>query len=191
MEGGTSAVADKVKLAIGQRLWYKNKETALIGYVIVERVYDEFFVYRLNGTERRGSYEWIGTRLYCSMFDIPLSNKIEDKTRRAIRKNKPLPKLKYKNGYNFRVNETERPLLSRAPKMSSVQTHAVSDVSLDSSIKRIPSCDICALRKNGSCGSLSNQLCEDYRPTQYISKEELDSFPEFGLATSIRMRGKK
>ena len=184
-------MADKVKLNVGQRLWYRNKETDLVGYVLVKRVYDEFFIYQLEDKEHRGSYEWIGTRLYCSLFDIPLSDKVTEKARKAARKNLPLPKLKYKTGYNFRVTEMERPLLNRANNSMNKQSESHNGEVHETFVKRTPSCDICALRKNGSCGSLSNQLCEDYKPTQYISKEEMESYPEYGLATSIRMHGKK
>lgn len=184
-------MADSVKLTAGQRLWYKNKETDLVGYVLVKRVYDEFFIYQLNDSEHRGSYDWIGTRLYPSLFDMPLSQKVNEKAQREIRKSKPLPKFKYKSGYNFRVSETNHPLPHRTTKVSSEQTSSTNEGTLVPPVNRTASCEICALRKNGTCSSLSNQLCEDYRPTQYISKEELNSYPEYGLATSIRLRGKK
>ena len=178
---------EKAKLTTGQRLWYKNKDTDLVGYVIVKRVYDEFFIYQLEEKEHRGNYEWIGTRLYYSLFDIPLSEKITEKARKAARKKLPLPKLKYKTGYNFRVTEMERPLVNRANHSKNSQSEPYNGEVHETFVERTPSCDICALRKNGTCGSLSNQLCEDYRPTQYISKEEMESFPEFGDATAFRL----
>ena len=184
-------MADRTKLTAGQRLWYKNKDTDLVGYVLVKRVYDEFYIYQMNDSEHRGSYDWIGTRLYSSLFEIPLSEKVNEKALREIRKSKPLPRFKYKSGYNFRVVETNTPLLHRNPKMPDEQISSTNEDTLDSPVKRTASCEICALRKNGTCSSLSNQLCEDYRPTQYISKEELNSYPKYGLATSIRLRGKK
>ena len=49
-------------------------------------------------------------------------------------------------------------------------------------------CDRCALRVNGSCGQLSNNVCDDYRPVQHIPKEEFDNFPKYGDATAYKMR---
>ena len=184
-------MSDIAKLTVGQRLWYKNKDTDLVGYVLVKRVYGEFFIYQLDGTEHRGSYDWIGTRLYSSLFDIPLSEQVNEKVRKNIRKSKPLPNFKYKSGYNFRVVDTDRPLLYRTSKGPGEQVSGSSKSAIEHPVKRTASCEICALRKNGTCSSLSNQLCEDYRPTQCISKEEMESYPEYGLATSIRLRGKK
>ena len=188
----SGAVMDGIiKLTAGQRLWYKNKDTDLVGYVQVKRVYDDFFIYELNDSEHRGSYSWIGTRLFLSLFDIPLSEKVAEKKRRNIRKYEPLPKFKYKGGYHFRVDGAERPLPARSPKVPEKPTTQSAEAMPEQPVIRAASCDICALRKNGTGGSLSNQLCEDYRPTQFISQAELDSFPKFGLATEIRTRRKK
>ncbi len=52
--------------------------------------------------------------------------------------------------------------------------------------KIVKSCDLCKYRRNGTCGQLKDQICNDYIPIPYISKEEMDNWPKYGDATAIR-----
>lgn len=170
---------DNSTLRVGQRLWYKNKNTDKVGFVLVERLYRDFFVYQMNGESHKGKYEWIGKRLYHSLFDIPLTQQVVT----TVRKKSPIsPKKAVRMQQGIYRSQPSR---KRTPPPTVPQ---VIPAPTPPPPPRTPSCDICALRKNGTCGSLSNQLCEDYKPTQYISKEELDSFPEFGDATAFRLK---
>lgn len=46
------------------------------------------------------------------------------------------------------------------------------------------SCDTCFLRVSEQCSSLSNILCEDYRPGVFVSREEMELWPTGGDATT-------
>ena len=50
----------------------------------------------------------------------------------------------------------------------------------------VKSCNLCKYRKNGTCGQLKDQICSDYIPIPYVSKEEIDNWPKYGDATAIR-----
>ena len=52
--------------------------------------------------------------------------------------------------------------------------------------KIVKSCDLCKYRRNGTCGQLKDQVCNDYIPIPYISKEEMDNWPKYGAATAMR-----
>lgn len=158
---------DNSKLQVGQKLWYVNKHNDKVGFVLVEQIFDDCFAYRMADEKlHKGYFDWIGKRLYLSLFDIPF----RQSNITTIRSDPPvLPKTQaYQPQTVYRPPPIPEPIPPPPP--------------------RTPACDICALRKNGTCGSLSNQLCEDYKPTQYISKEELDTFPEFGDATAFRLK---
>ena len=170
---------EKAKLTTGQRLWYRNKKSGKVGYVVVDQIHEDDFYFYFDGKQYTLSLDVIGTRLYLSPHDLmkvlsqdesggkittvyaekwEYTGRLPEKME-WIQKDVPVPRV-----------EAYQPVYSPPPPPN-----------------RTPACEICALRKNGTCGSLSNQLCEDYRPTQYISKEEMESFPEFGDATAFRL----
>lgn len=166
----------------GQRLWYKHKENNKVGYIIVEQVHGDCFSFILDGKRFCLSDSVIGTRLYRSLFDIPMTP--TDKPEQWVAESE-----KKKRICSQKQNPPKR--MQKVRQQTKQVASLLPEAPVELPPRREPSCEICALRKNGSCGSLKNQLCEDYRPTQYLSKTELDSFPKYGLATEIRMRGKK
>ena len=171
---------DHSKLKVGQRLWYKNKHNDKFGFVLVEQIFDDCFAYRMSDEKlHKGYFDWIGKRLYLSLFDIP-STQYHITT---IRSTPPVPPKK--QAYQSQIVYPPPPL--RKASLASATPPPIPEPTPPTP-PRTPSCDICALRKNGTCGSLSNQLCEDFKPTQFISKEDVDSFPEFGDATAFRLK---
>ena len=58
-------------------------------------------------------------------------------------------------------------------------------------ITTVKACSNCFLRYSGECTSLRNELCEDYRAKQTITKVEMDEWPTHGDATAFRIKKRK
>lgn len=56
---------------------------------------------------------------------------------------------------------------------------------------QIPSCRNCFHRASGECTSLKNNLCEDYQRKQSVEESEKKNWPEYGDATTLRMKHRK
>lgn len=160
----------------GQRLWYIHKQNKTVKWVAVERVMPDGFEILFDGKVHKLSYDAIGTRL----FDSPLRLPVPKVT---VKRSSP-PKIDARPAYKLQYVR-EKPAQKPVLPCETAVTVSVPEP------KRTPACSICALRKNGTCGSPSDRLCEDYRPTQHISDTERDSFPRYGDATLFRRRSKK
>ena len=52
-------------------------------------------------------------------------------------------------------------------------------------------CNNCFLRYNGTCTSLSEIVCEDYRMRQMLPQDEIDNWPRYGDATAYKLKDKQ
>lgn len=171
------------KLRVGQRLWYQNKDNNKVGYIIVDQIADGVFYFHFDGKFYRFPLDSIGKRLFLSLRDIPLASACSVLNAPGIttvyaekQEHPPSPAM---------------PMQWIPTRPAAIKQGPPPPAPMLPPPPRKPSCDICAFRKNGECGSLSNQLCEDYKPTQHLTSEEIASFPKYGLATEYRMRRKK
>ena len=55
----------------------------------------------------------------------------------------------------------------------------------------VRTCDNCFLRYNGTCTSLSENVCEDFRAKQMLPQDEIDNWPKYGDATAYKLGDKK
>lgn len=168
-------------LKIGQKLWWVDHEKKEEGYVIIADLCQDSIHVWYNGKRIERPYSVLGHKLFLT----PQLSQATTKTARKAtqRKTEPRPpyplqyiqiKRKYPTSSQTRGDTEKRHRLHHAPTPNDTR-----------------SCDHCMLRKNETCTELSGQLCEDFRPIQYIPDDEMDAFPSYGDATAIRMRDRK
>ena len=55
-------------------------------------------------------------------------------------------------------------------------------------LEKIRNCDNCFRRYSSDCTSLSGNTCDDFVVRQKLSKEEIESWSEYGDATEFKLR---
>lgn len=155
-------------LKVGQKLWYYDPKERNMGYVLVANLYKDGFDVWYNGKRVKRPYAVIGKKLHTTPAKAKLAFAPQDTKRNA-----PFYQSK------------KKPKDRNPPKAAPYRPSA------EHLLKTGKSCDRCALRKSGECSRLTNEVCEDYRALQFISRAEADYFPEYGDAVAIRKRDRK
>ena len=172
-------------LKVGQKLWWVDKEKNTEGFVIVADITESKILVWYEGKLRARPHFVIGKTLFLT----PQLNKLERKQERCSNAQSAVLKKAIKRKY------VSKHSLSRVPpkkKVNSVLPESqIKTRFFDTPDSSEKSCERCALRKNGTCSSLANQLCADYRVLQNISVEERNVFPQYGDALAHRLRDRK
>ena len=158
-------------LKIGQKLWYYDKNRKKFGYVLVAAIEKNTFSVWYNGRMVKRDYDVIGKKLFTTP---PLYERNEQERRKQYILNR--------NAWREEQKKKRKTMPETPPDFSYQEKE---------NVEIGKSCDRCALRKNGSCGSIANKICEDYKPIQFIPENERKLFPEYGDATAIRKRDRK
>lgn len=169
-------------LKVGQRLWWVDRNNQTEGYVIVAEIASDKIRVWYNGKIKDRPHSAIGRTLFLT----PQLRKEEN--RKAKQKNcgvsKTAVKLEYVLDYRKKhVNEKKNVTVIKEEKTEKRFFEPIA--------RQEKCCDTCALRKNGSCTSLRNELCEDYRTLQSVSAEERSTYPQYGDAMAYRKRDRK
>ena len=172
-------------LKVGQKLWWADKEKHTEGFVIVADITESEILVWYEGKLRARPHSVIGKNLFLT----PQLNKLERKQKRCSNTQGATQKIAIKRKYISKYSSSH---ISSKQKVDTVllepQVKKHFFETTDSSEK---SCEKCALRKNGTCSSLANRLCEDYRVLQSISAEERNSYPQYGDVSAFRQRDRK
>ena len=165
-------------LKAGQKLWWVDWKQQTEGYVIVADITEEKILVWYHGKIRERPHSVIGKKLF-------LTPQLDQKTKtKSTRVSHTSVKLEYVPVYRKKYSTANR-------KSSVMKEEIVENRFFEPIRKTEKSCDRCALRKNGTCGSLQNQLCEDYRSLQIVCAEERNAYPQSGDATAVRKKDRK
>ena len=83
------------------------------------------------------------------------------------------------------------PQLSEISQATPKPPQAASNIPQEQSKPVTKACSNCFLHYSGECTSIRDELCEDYRARQVVSKEEMSDWPEYGDATAFRIKKRK
>lgn len=95
-------------------------------------------------------------------------------------------RLRYQgNTFTVRKNILNKFNLKEYIEKKETEKHTIIKKIEDIPIRKC--CSTCMERRNGNCSSISgNGICEDYRPSPDISKEEIARWPKEADATYFR-----
>lgn len=172
-------------LKAGQKLWWVDYKKHTEGYVIIADITDTEILVWYNGEIKVRPFSVLGKTLFLTpqlnkqsvVDNRAKSAKIKKPGKSVKQERVPMQKKEYVSSKKF------SPIVHKEEK---IENRFFEDVS-----RSEKSCETCALRRNGECGSLCNQLCEDYRALQSISAEERNAYPQYGDATALRKRDRK
>ena len=167
-------------LRIGQKLWYVDHAKNTEGTVIVADIEKDGFWVWYNQKRHFRKFTVLGKTLFFQS-QLPVITPARETEQKS-------PFFESTSLYAYLHGNREEDKKSFLPKEPEQHAPLYRPEQHGSST---PACDNCALRKNETCSSLSNTVCEDYRPVQRISQEELDSWPEYGDALAYRFKNRK
>ena len=169
-------------LKAGQKLWWVDRENQTEGYVIVAEITSDKIRVWYNGRIKERPHSAIGKTLFLT----PQLGKEEIKI--VKQKNSGVSKTAVKLEYLpcYRKERATNKQNVAVMKEEKTEKRFFEPIG-----KQEKSCGTCALRKNGNCTSLCNQLCEDYRTLQTVSTEERNAYPQYGDAMAYRKRDRR
>ena len=171
-------------LKVGQRLWWLDKKKNIEGYVIVADITEDQICVWYNGKIEKRSHSVIGKKLFLTpQLSGRKKSTQQNQTRKVV--------------VSSKRKKTEYTVINSGKKHHGKNNMGIQkEEKVEQRFFEIPeqiekSCDTCALRKNGTCTSLQNQLCEEYKRLQYVSAEERNAYPQYGDASAIRRRDRR
>lgn len=172
-------------LKVGQKLWWVDKNKNTEGYVIVADITESKIFVWYEGKLKERPHSVIGK----SLFLVPQLNKLGSKQKIGNNIQRATAKTEIKRKCVSKRSSRCVPTKKKVNAVLDEPQIAQHFFETTDSIEK--SCEGCALRKNGTCSALANQLCEDYRVLQSISAAERDSYPKYGDALAIQLKDRK
>ena len=169
-------------LKAGQKLWWVDRNNQTEGYVIVAEITSDRIRVWYNGRIKERPHSAIGKTLFLT----PQLGKEENK--KAKQKNYGVSKTAVKLEY---VPYYRKKHVTGKKNVTVIKEEKTEKRFFEPIGKQKKSCDTCALRKNGSCTSLRNELCEDYRTLQTVTAEERNAYPQYGDAMAYRKKDRR
>ena len=162
----------------GDVFYYRNRFTGEIESLIVDYADEQCFSFLYKLRRFTVSYTRAHGKLFFRPEDVD-STEIYSQSESATPVHSKMSECSFAHSTRCR--------LSPCPCENFRSNNAQSvNPTAGASLPPTPSCDNCQLRRNEQCSELSNVLCPDYKAVPYISKEEKDSWPEYGDALAYR-----
>ena len=171
-------------LKAGQKLWWVDRNNQTEGYVIVAEITSDKIRVWYNGRIKERPHSAIGKTLFLT----PQLGRKEKESRPERPKNPTVSKTAVKLQY---IPYYRKKHVADQRKSITVKEVVIENRFFEPVGKQEKSCGTCALRKNGSCTSLQNYLCEDYKKLQTVSVDERNAYPQYGDAMAYRKRDRK
>ena len=172
-------------LKAGQKLWWVDRKRQTEGYVIVADITEDEVSVWFNGKTEHRPHSAIGKTLF-------LTPQLAE-SKPQMTKAEPVKKRETRKRYTMQKPYTRPKIQNTQSRKKHVgYQEGMAEARFFEPTKHMgKSCDNCVLRKNGTCGSLQNDVCEDYRQIQMVSAAERNAYPQYGDATAIRRKDRK
>lgn len=197
---------------VGQKLYFIDKNSELLGEIEVVYVDDDGFGFYLDNKPRKLSYAVIDSRLYLApgkAWDAWWSTQNRRKAAKSVSQRathrketaKPTPQQTAKafgvnrNGRRTPLPPTQAPLPpvraieNSLPEPRTMNLRSADDAASPASRPAPPhSCDTCQLRRNETCTLIRSELCGDYKAVPWVSTEERSTWADKSMIELFRER---